>query len=100
MSNERQVELERKNKRLAMIVLFVVLLMVGLSFASVPLYNLFCRVTGYGGTTQVSETIPDIVLERKIKVKFTTDISPNLDWDFSADVDAVDVHVGQPAYVV
>ena len=42
--------------------------MLGLSFAAVPLYDLFCRVTGFGGTTQISKDIPKIVLDKKISV--------------------------------
>ena len=42
--------------------------MVGLAFASVPLYRLFCQVTGFGGTTQVAETLPELVSERVIAI--------------------------------
>ena len=55
-------DLVRKNARTGLIVLAVILVMIGLSFASVPLYSLFCRVTGFGGTTQVAESLPETVL--------------------------------------
>ena len=43
-------------------------LMLGLSFAAVPLYDIFCRVTGFGGTTQISNEAPKIVLDQKVSV--------------------------------
>ena len=46
--------------------------MVGLSFAAVPLYRMFCQATGYGGVPQVADVAPDKVLDRKIKVRFDT----------------------------
>ena len=47
----------------------IFVLMLGLSFAAVPLYDLFCRVTGFGGTTQVSKDAPDIVLDKVVSVR-------------------------------
>ena len=49
----------RKNGRVALALCGVVVAMIGLSYASVPLYELFCRVTGFGGTTQVAEALPE-----------------------------------------
>ena len=56
--------------------------MIGLSFASVPLYDLFCRVTGFGGTTQIAENAPDKILNKVIKVRFDTNVSSNLAFNF------------------
>ena len=50
--------------------ILLVALMIGLSFASVPLYDLFCRVTGFGGTTQKAENSPNKILNKTIKVRF------------------------------
>lgn len=97
MSPEDLAAIDKKNKRLAMTVFIVVMLMVGLSFAAVPLYDVFCRVTGYGGTTQVSDQAPDQILDRKVIVKFTTNVSPNLDWSFVPDLNQVEVQIGQMA---
>ena len=58
-------------------------LMLGLSFAAVPLYDLFCRVTGFGGTTQVSKEPPKMVLDKIVSVRFDTNVN-NLTWDFKA----------------
>jgi cytochrome c oxidase assembly protein subunit 11 len=70
--------------------------MVGLSFASVPLYDLFCRVTGYGGTTQVAsgaEGVP--VLDREINVRFDANVAPGLPWEFRSDERQVRVRLGE-----
>lgn len=69
--------------------------MVGLSFAAVPLYDLFCRVTGYGGTTQVSEAAPDRVLDREIRVRFSGTTESALPWEFSPDQREVTLQIGQ-----
>ena len=69
-------------------------LMLGLSFAAVPLYDLFCRVTGFGGTTQVSKEPPKIVLDKIVSVRFDTNVN-NLTWDFKAKSNVIDVKVGQ-----
>ena len=69
-------------------------LMLGLSFAAVPLYDLFCRVTGFGGTTQVSKEPPKMVLDKIVSVRFDTNVN-NLTWDFKAKFNVMDVKVGQ-----
>jgi len=70
--------------------------MVGLAFASVPLYRLFCQVTGYGGTTQVAAAAPEAVSERRITVRFNADVNPQLPWQFQPIDRAVTVRVGEP----
>ncbi len=72
----------------------IFILMLGLSFAAVPLYDLFCRVTGFGGTTQVSNEAPKIVLDKVVSVRFDTNVN-NLDWNFKAKSNVIDVKVGQ-----
>ena len=68
--------------------------MLGLSYAAVPLYDLFCRVTGFGGTTQVANDAPKIVLDKVVSVRFDTNVN-NLPWDFKAKSNVMDVKVGQ-----
>jgi cytochrome c oxidase assembly protein subunit 11 len=76
------------NRRILAILAIVVLMMVGLAYASVPLYQLFCQVTGYGGTTQVTDTAADAVVpNHPIKVRFDANTNPALNWRFKA-VDA------------
>ncbi len=61
----------------------IFILMLGLSYAAVPLYDLFCRVTGFGGTTQISNNAPKIVLDKVVSVRFYTNVN-NLPWNFKA----------------
>lgn len=86
----------QKNKRVLLGVIGVVAAMVVLSFASVPLYNLFCRVTGFGGTTQVaSADTPVEVIDREITVKFNADISSDLPWEFKPEERQLSLKVGE-----
>ncbi len=93
-------ELQRQNRKTALTVLAVVVFMAGLAFASVPLYDLFCRVTGFGGTTQVADSLPErIATERTITVRFNADTAPSLRWTFAPEQRAIDVHPGQKGLV-
>lgn len=87
--------LARKNARTLTLILAVVFGMVGLSFAAVPLYQLFCQVTGFGGTTMVAQSLPDTVLERTMRVRFNTDTGRNLNWRFNADARQIETRLGQ-----
>ena len=69
--------------------------MVGLSFASVPLYRMFCSATGFGGTTQRAETAPTHIAAGLVTVRFDAQIAPGLDWEFRPLTDAVTVHPGE-----
>jgi len=88
-------ELARKNARTGLAVLAFVIFMVGVSFAAVPLYDLFCRVTGFGGTPQVSEALPDQVLDRTVSVKFNADTSRDMPWRFRPEQREVEIRIGQ-----
>lgn len=87
--------LVRKNARTGLIVLGIVVGMIGLAFASVPLYDLFCRVTGFGGTTQTAETLPDHIIDRDITIKFNADTNRDLPWDFKPEMREITVKLGQ-----
>jgi len=65
----------------------LVSLMILLVAFSVPLYNLFCRVTGYGGTTSFSENISNITLDKDITLQFNADVNDSIDWSFTAPKD-------------
>lgn len=88
-----------KNNRVLVSVFGIVFAMGTLAFASVPLYDLFCRITGVGGTTQVSETVPDQVFDRKITIQFNTDTSNKLPWTFESEKRKMDINVGQQGLV-
>jgi cytochrome c oxidase assembly protein subunit 11 len=72
----------------------LVVAMTGLSFAAVPLYNWFCRTTGFAGTTQVATAAPGSVLDRRIEVRFDANVTGGLPWRFEPDQTAVDVKIG------
>ena len=89
----------RRHGTTAVLLLAVVAGMVGLSFASVPLYRIFCAATGYGGTTQRAETAPRDISKALITVRSDTDVSPDLAWDFHPLVSEVRVHPGDQTQV-
>jgi cytochrome c oxidase assembly protein subunit 11 len=75
---------------------FVVVLMVGASYAAVPFYNWFCRATGFNGTTQVATSAPSSApLERKIAVRFDSNVAPGLPWKFEPEQTEIEVKIGQ-----
>ncbi len=69
--------------------------MVGMAFASVPLYRIFCQVTGYGGTTQQADKAPDEVIDREVTVRFDANIVNGLGWSFRPVTRSVDLKVGE-----
>ena len=75
----------------------IFLLMLALSFAAVPLYDLFCRVTGFGGTTQnaSNKEIPKIVVNQDFKMRFDTNINSTLDWNFTPEIKTLDLKPGE-----
>ncbi len=84
------------NTVLAIGLLGLVAGMAGLAYASVPLYRLFCQVTGYGGTTQAAAAAPGSSGEaRLITVRFDAMVSPSLPWTFEPVVRAVEVKLGE-----
>ena len=84
----------KKKKLTPLILAGIFVIMLSLSYAAVPLYDLFCRVTGFGGTTQISNIAPKIVLNKVVSVRFDTNVN-NLTWDFKAKNNVMDVKVGQ-----
>jgi cytochrome c oxidase assembly protein subunit 11 len=75
---------------------FVVVLMVGASYAAVPLYNWFCRATGFNGTTQVATSAPTSgALARKIAVRFDANVAAGLPWKFEPEQTEIEIPIGQ-----
>ena len=74
-------------------------LMSGLTYASVPLYRLFCQVTGLGGATQRAAKAPGAALDRKVTVRFDSNVAPTLGWEFEPVQRTVDVRVGEQTLV-
>lgn len=75
----------------------LVAVMVGLSFASVPLYRLFCQATGYGGVPQRADRAPDEILDRTIRIRFDANVDHSLPWTFVPDEHVIDVKIGETA---
>lgn len=94
---DRPVAAERagRNRRTALMATAGVAGMVALSFASVPLYDLFCRVTGFGGTTQQADAAPDRVLDRQVTVRFDASTNQDLPWRFRPSQQPMAVNVGE-----
>ena len=68
--------------------------MVGLSYAAVPLYRLFCQVTGFGGTPGTAQAMPAVAGERMITVRFNADVDSRLPWRFTPGQREIEVRVG------
>ncbi len=73
----------------------VVVLMGGLAWASVPFYDWFCRVTGFGGATNVAETGSDVILDETIKVRFDASLERDMPWTFKPEVREMEIRIGE-----
>jgi cytochrome c oxidase assembly protein subunit 11 len=73
--------------------------MVGMAYAAVPLYQIFCQVTGYGGTTQRTEQYSDTILDRTITVRFDANTAAGLPWDFKPEQRAVTMKIGETTQI-
>jgi cytochrome c oxidase assembly protein subunit 11 len=74
-------------------------LMVGAAYAASPLYRLFCKVTGYGGTTQVATSASDSVMDRTIKIRLDANVSNGLNWKFQPEKPVISIKIGETATV-
>lgn len=96
MSDARAAEAPKpRHGRVALACAGLVAAMVGMSYAAVPLYDLFCKATGYAGTTQVASASPGVALDREISVRFDANVAPGLGWDFRPEQGVVTVRVGE-----
>ena len=86
-----------KKKLTPIILVSIFLFMLGLSFAAVPLYDLFCRVTGFGGTTENAsqKELPTIVVDRNYKMRFDTNTNSSLNWKFYPEINTLDLKPGE-----
>ncbi len=99
MAHSSQTPPSRRDRIVAASVALTAALMLGAAFAAVPLYRLFCQVTGYGGTTQVAEKAPTGRGKRSLEVRFDTNIANGLAWSFVPEVPKVVVRTGETATV-
>ncbi|WFU48338.1 cytochrome c oxidase assembly protein [Sinorhizobium terangae] len=101
MTNTPQSQSSRKERANGVIVgacIAFVVGMVGMAYAAVPLYDMFCRVTGYNGTTQRVEQASDVILDEKVKVTFDANTS-GLPWEFKPVQRDIDVRIGETVQV-
>lgn len=89
------VEQNAKNNRIALGVLAAALFMLGMAYAAVPLYKMFCQVTGFGGTPQVVKHESATMGKKTLNVRFDANVSPDLDWSFKPDVNSIRLRTGK-----
>jgi cytochrome c oxidase assembly protein subunit 11 len=95
--DERRSRIASRNRRVGFAAFATVAAMVGVSFASVPLYDLFCRVTGYNGTPQIGAERPQAEGNVLVTVRFNANTQPNLPWRFEPAQPSVRLRVGEEA---
>ena len=86
-----------RHRRLALCCVAVVGVMLGLTYAAVPFYRIFCQVTGFGGYTQRAEHAPSVVTDRMVTVRFNADVNSGLPWLFQPMQRELRVRVGETA---
>src|SRR6187401_3238922 len=91
--------LQRKMHRTAFACAGVAAGMVGLAYASVPLYDLFCRVTGFDGTPLIKSLPAGSVIDRTIAVRFDANVAPGLTWRFTPETPEMKVKLGETVTV-
>jgi cytochrome c oxidase assembly protein subunit 11 len=91
--------LARRHLRVALACSVFVVTMVGAAYAFVPLYNWFCRTTGFGGTPLVATAAPTAPIARKIVVRFDANVAPGLSWSFAPEQRAIELKLGETALV-
>jgi cytochrome c oxidase assembly protein subunit 11 len=86
---------ERHNKRVASYTVATFLFMLGASFAAVPLYDLFCKTTGFGGTPMIAKSAPANTSSRLFEVRFDANVAAGLGWKFTPEVESVTLRAGE-----
>lgn len=99
MTGKQNTAEPRGNARILLACVVFVGCMLGVSFASVPLYRLFCQVTGYNGTTQRVEQMSDVVLDKTIKVTFDANVSSGLNWEFKPVDRSITPKIGETVQI-
>jgi cytochrome c oxidase assembly protein subunit 11 len=89
----------RNRRKIAAGAIFGSLAMLGLSFASVPLYRAFCAATGFGGTTQVAKSAPGQLGSRTLSVRFDGNVARDLPWRFEPEIAKVSLRTGETTTV-
>jgi cytochrome c oxidase assembly protein subunit 11 len=88
---------QKSNRRVVVLASMTAVGMLCLGMASKPLYDTFCRVTGYGGTTRLADAKSETMIERQISVRFDANTRSDLPWEFKPEQVSIDVKLGQNA---
>ncbi|HEY8382982.1 MAG TPA: cytochrome c oxidase assembly protein [Microvirga sp.] len=91
---------EARHRKTAIACLGIAVGMVGMAYAAVPLYDLFCKMTGFGGTPLVRTLPAGEILDRTVAVRFDANVSPGLNWRFAAETAEVKVRIGETTTVM
>jgi cytochrome c oxidase assembly protein subunit 11 len=90
-------QLQGKNRTLVQLVALVVTLVFTTIVVIPPFYDWFCKVTGYGGTTSVAETGPDLILDQTVKIRFDATVEQGMAWSFKPVVRSMELRIGETA---
>lgn len=93
-STTQRTSQQRRNRTTVLVALSIVAVMVGMAFASVPLYRIFCSATGFAGTPREATVAPDKIAAGWVTVDFNAQVAPGLDWEFRPLTHSVRVHPG------
>ncbi len=83
------------NRRIALALFAIVPIMVGASFAAIPFYSWFCKVTGYAGTTEIAKSAPDTISDRIVTVSFDANTAPGMPWQFRPKQQSMTLKLGE-----
>ena len=93
--DDTKTQVANQHRKVAIRAASIAVVMLGMAYAAVPLYQIFCQVTGFAGTTQRAMAAPDQVLDRKITIRFDSNVSNGLVWKFGPIERTVDVKIGE-----
>lgn len=99
-STEGADELARRHRRVAVRAGSIAVVMLGMAFAAVPLYQLFCQVTGFGGTTRRVVKPSEVVIDKAVAVRFDASVAAGLGWTFEPVKRVVDVRLGETTVAI
>ncbi|WP_245496346.1 cytochrome c oxidase assembly protein [Lichenibacterium ramalinae] len=99
MTDPNAIPRAAHHRRTALAVFGMAVVMLGLAYAAVPLYRVFCRATGYGGTPQVATAAPAARGARTLNVRFDANVAPGLPWKFEPETPEMTVRTGQTVTV-
>lgn len=93
------VDSAKRNRRVGGACVGLFFVMIGAAYAAVPLYDLFCRVTGFGGTTQIAEQGSEVVIDRIMTIRFDANVNHALGWKFKPGQRSVSMKMGETAQI-